>query len=217
MLFFLVVISWIVSSKSRLLPEGKLTRDASSSTFAVLSLLQNACKMCMWLFWLPSVSHLVFFMTLCGVTLFICCFHVKSQAHRADFIIPGVDLRRRVIKNIKMSLYTLRDAKRDKREHLLQMTNHWVIALSTRDFLPLRWLSITNRAGLGWQWSMLFENMPANMQVHQFACSLFIWLGSIWFLFSFFPLWFVIVWSRLHLLFFLLPWFLFCSILFWRD
>lgn len=36
---------------------------------------------------------LCFFMTLCGVTLFICCFHVKSQAHRADFIIPGVDLR----------------------------------------------------------------------------------------------------------------------------
>lgn len=107
MLSFLVVISWIVSSKSRLLPEGKLTRDASSSTFAVLSLLQNACKMCMWLFWLPSVSDFVFFTTLCGVTVFICCFHIKSQAHRADFIIPGVDLRRRVIKNIKMSLYTL--------------------------------------------------------------------------------------------------------------
>lgn len=219
MLFFLVVISWIVSSKSRLLPDGKLTRDASSSTFAVLSLLQNACKMCLWLFWFQCL--ILFF----SDTLW--CHPVHLLLPR---LIPGPqsglhysrcrveDCALGVIKNIRMSLYTLalRDAKRDKREHLLQMTNHWVIALSTRDFLPLRWLSTTNRAGLGRQWSMLFENMPANMQVHQFACSLFIWLGSIWFLFSFFPLWFVIVWSRLHLPFLLL-WFLFCSILFWRD
>lgn len=205
MLFFLVVISWIVSSKSRLLPEGKQTRDASSSTFAVLSLLQNACKMCMWLFWFQCLT-LFFYDTLwCHPVHLLLPRQIpgpQSGLHYSRCRVEECALRLRVIKNIKMSLYTLRDAKRDKREHLLQMTNHWVIALSTRDFLPLRWLSITNRAGLGRQWSMLFENMPANMQVHQFACSLFIWLGSIWFLFSFFPLWFVIVWSRLHLLFF---------------
>lgn len=37
-----------------------LTHNTSSSTFAVFYLLQNACKMCMWLFWLPSVSDFVF-------------------------------------------------------------------------------------------------------------------------------------------------------------